>query len=54
VSETLILGLQAVTGTLTARELLPWDREKLAATMLWPLFKSLVTAISVPRPHIFF
>lgn len=47
-SKSLILGLQAATGVLTARALGPAGRGELAAMILWPLFVASVTTLGVP------
>jgi O-antigen/teichoic acid export membrane protein len=53
-SKALILGLQAATGILTARELRPWGRGELAAMILWPLLVASVTTLGVPSSLIYF
>jgi len=53
-NKALILGLQAATGILTARELLPWGRGELAAMILWPLFVASVTTLGIPSSLIFY
>jgi O-antigen/teichoic acid export membrane protein len=53
-SKALILGLQAGTGILTARELKPWGRGELAAMILWPLLVASVTTLGVPSSLIYF
>jgi O-antigen/teichoic acid export membrane protein len=53
-SKVLILGLQAGTGILTARELRPWGRGELAAMILWPLLVASVTTLGVPSSLIYF
>jgi len=53
-SKALILGLQAATGILTARELKPWGRGELAAMILWPLLVASVTTLGVPSSLIYF
>jgi O-antigen/teichoic acid export membrane protein len=53
-SKVMILGLQAATGILTARELLPWGRGELAAMILWPLFVASVTTLGVPSSLIYY
>ena len=52
-SKSLILGLQAGTGILTARILGPAGRGELAAMILWPLFVANVTTIGVPSSLIY-
>jgi O-antigen/teichoic acid export membrane protein len=54
VSKAAILGLQAATGILTARELRPWGRGELAAMILWPLLVASVTTAGVPSALIYF
>ncbi|MFZ1938205.1 MAG: polysaccharide biosynthesis C-terminal domain-containing protein [Terracidiphilus sp.] len=53
-SKAVILTLQAGTGILTARELLPWGRGELAAMILWPLLVASVTTLGVPSSLIYF
>jgi O-antigen/teichoic acid export membrane protein len=53
-SKAVILGLQAGTGILTARELRPWGRGELAAMILWPLLAASVTTLGVPSSLIYF
>ena len=53
-SKAVILGLQAGTGILTARELRPWGRGELAAMILWPLLVASVTTLGVPSALIYF
>ncbi len=53
-SKVLILVLQASTGILTARMLLPWGRGELAAMILWPLFIASVTTLGVPSSLIYY
>jgi O-antigen/teichoic acid export membrane protein len=53
-SKALILGLQAGTGILTARELRPWGRGELAAMILWPLLAANVTTLGIPSSLIYF
>lgn len=53
-SKAVILGLQAATGILTARELRPWGRGELAAMILWPLLVASVTTLGVPSSLIYF
>jgi O-antigen/teichoic acid export membrane protein len=53
-SKAVILGLQAGTGILTARELKPWGRGELAAMILWPLLVASVTTLGVPSSLIYF
>jgi len=53
-SKAVILGLQAGTGILTARELGPWGRGELAAMILWPLLVASVTTMGVPSALIYF
>ncbi len=53
-SKAVILALQAGTGILTARELLPWGRGELAAMILWPLLVASVTTLGVPSSLIYF
>jgi O-antigen/teichoic acid export membrane protein len=53
-NKALILGLQAATGILTARELRPWGRGELAAMILWPLLVASVTTLGVPSSLIYF
>lgn len=52
-SKTLILGLQAATGILTARILGPAGRGELAAMILWPLFVANVTTFGIPSSLIY-
>jgi O-antigen/teichoic acid export membrane protein len=53
-SKVVILGLQAGTGILSARELRPWGRGELAAMILWPLLVASVTTLGVPSSLIYF
>jgi O-antigen/teichoic acid export membrane protein len=53
-SKAVILGLQAATGILTARQLRPWGRGELAAMILWPLLVASVTTMGVPSALIYF
>jgi O-antigen/teichoic acid export membrane protein len=53
-SKIVILGLQAGTGILTARTLLPVGRGELAAMILWPLFMASVTTLGVPSSLIYY
>ena len=53
-SKIVILGLQAGTGVLTARTLLPVGRGELAAMILWPLFMASVTTLGVPSSLIYY
>lgn len=53
-SKALILVLQASTGILTARALLPWGRGELAAMILWPLFVASITTLGVPSSLIYY
>ncbi len=53
-SKAVILGLQAGTGILTARELRPWGRGELAAMILWPLLVASITTLGVPSALIYF
>jgi O-antigen/teichoic acid export membrane protein len=53
-SKVLILALQAGTGILTARALMPAGRGALAAMILWPLFVASVTTLGVPSSLIYF
>ena len=52
-SKSLILGLQAATGILTARMLGPAGRGELAAMILWPLFVASVITLGVPSSLIY-
>jgi O-antigen/teichoic acid export membrane protein len=52
-SKAVILALQAGTGILTARMLLPAGRGELAAMILWPLFVASVTTLGVPSSLIY-
>ena len=52
-SKIVILGLQAATGIITARMLLPVGRGELAAMILWPLFMASVTTLGVPSALIY-
>lgn len=53
-SKVIILVLQAGTGILTARALLPVGRGELAAMILWPLFVASVTTLGVPSSLIYY
>jgi O-antigen/teichoic acid export membrane protein len=53
-SKVVILALQAGTGILTARMLLPVGRGELAAMILWPLFVASVTTFGVPSSLIYY
>lgn len=53
-SKVVILVLQAGTGILTARALLPVGRGELAAMILWPLFVASVTTLGVPSSLIYY
>ena len=54
VGGAIILLLNASTGILTARALLPAGRGDLAAMILWPLFLAYLTSLGIPRSLIFF
>lgn len=43
-----IIGLNAATGIITARALLPAGRGELAAMILWPVFLASATTVGVP------
>jgi O-antigen/teichoic acid export membrane protein len=53
-SKIVILGLQAGTGILTARMLLPVGRGELAAMILWPLFVASITTLGIPSSLIYY
>jgi O-antigen/teichoic acid export membrane protein len=50
----IIVLLNASTGILTARALLPAGRGNLAAIMLWPFFLAYITSLGMPRALIYF
>jgi O-antigen/teichoic acid export membrane protein len=50
----IIMVLNASTGILTARALLPAGRGNLAAITLWPIFLAFVTSLGMPRALIYF
>lgn len=52
-SKIVILGLQASTGILTARMLLPSGRGELAAMGLWPLLVASLTTLGIPSSLIY-
>ncbi len=52
-SKIVILGLQASTGILTARMLLPHGRGELAAMGLWPLLVASLTTLGIPSSLIY-
>jgi O-antigen/teichoic acid export membrane protein len=52
-SRGVILALQAGTGILTARILLPAGRGELAAMILWPLFVANLTTLGIPSSLIY-
>ena len=54
VGGAIILLLNASTGILTARALLPAGRGELAAMILWPLFLAYLTSLGIPRSLIYF
>ena len=54
VGGAIILLLNASTGILTARALLPAGRGDLAAMILWPLFLAYITSLGMPRSLIYF
>jgi O-antigen/teichoic acid export membrane protein len=54
VSKFGIMLLNAVTGVLTARMLLPQGRGELAAMTLWPIFLAFVTTLGLPSALIYF
>ena len=54
VGGAVILLLNASTGILTARALLPAGRGELAAMIIWPLFLAFITSLGIPRSLIYF
>jgi O-antigen/teichoic acid export membrane protein len=54
VARAIIILLNASTGILTARALLPAGRGNLAAMTLWPLFLACITSLGMPSSLIYF
>jgi O-antigen/teichoic acid export membrane protein len=54
VGGAIIILLNASTGILTARALLPAGRGELAAMALWPLFLASITSLGMPSALIYF